>query len=229
MEPKIGIIEMPYAWPSREVAFEALDGELGDQLAALLADKGIVNLAWWENGLRNVTNNRKPIETPADLKGLKIRVTPDPVRLAAFQALGAEPAPLAFGELYSALQQGVFDAQENPVSIILSSSFFEVQKYLSLTEHVWGAACLVISKSVWDKISEEDQAVVQAAAKKWRDRQREMVGSASAEVIAELKQKGMQVNEVDKAPFIEASKPIWDAQADTFGPELMSAIEAYRQ
>lgn len=229
IEPKIGIIEMPYAWPSREVAFEALDGELGDQLAALLADKGIVNLAWWENGLRNVTNNRKPIETPADLEGLKIRVTPDPVRLAAFQALGAEPAPLAFGELYSALQQGVFDAQENPVSIILSSSFFEVQKYLSLTEHVWGAACLVISKSVWDKISEEDQAVVQAAARKWRDRQREMVGSASAEVIAELKQKGMQVNEVDKAPFIEASKPIWDAQADTFGPELMSAIEASRQ
>ncbi len=229
IEPKLGIIEMPYAWSSREVAFEALDGEFGDQLAALLAEKGIVNLAWWENGYRNITNNRGPIETPEDLAGLKIRVTPDPIRLATFQSFGAEPAPLAFGELYSALQQGVFDAQENPVSIILGSSFYEVQDYLSLSEHVWGAASLVISQSVWDQISAEDQPIVKAAAEAWRDKQREMVGSANAEVIAELEEKGMEVNEVDKAAFIEAAQPIWDAQAETFGPELMSAIEAYRQ
>jgi tripartite ATP-independent transporter DctP family solute receptor len=229
IEPKLGIIEMPYAWSSREVAFEALDGEFGDQLAALLAEKGIVNLAWWENGYRNITNNRGPIETPEDLAGLKIRVTPDPIRLATFQSFGAEPAPLAFGELYSALQQGVFDAQENPVSIILGSSFYEVQDYLSLSEHVWGAASLVISQSVWDKISAEDQPIVKAAAEAWRDKQREMVGSANAEIIAELEEKGMEVNEVDKAAFIEAAQPIWDAQAATFGPELMSAIEAYRQ
>lgn len=229
IEPKLGIIEMPYAWSSREVAFEALDGEFGDTLAALLAEKGIVNLAWWENGYRNITNNRGPIETPADLAGLKIRVTPDPIRLATFEAFGAEPAPLAFGELYSALQQGVFDAQENPVSIILGSSFYEVQDYLSMSEHVWGAASLVLSKSVWDQISAEDQPIVKAAAEAWRDKQREMVGSAEAEIRVELEKNGMEINDVDKAAFIEAAQPIWEAQAETFGPELMSAIEAYRQ
>lgn len=229
IEPRLGIIEMPYAWPSREIAFEAMDGDLGDALEELLAEKGIVNLAWWENGYRNITNSRQPVETPADLAGLKIRVTPDPIRLAAFTALGAEPAPLAFGELYSALQQGVFDAQENPLSIILGTSFYEVQDYLSMSEHIWGAASLVVSQSVWDRISPEDQEAVSTAAEEWRDRQREMVGSSEAEVRAELEERGMSVNEVDKAAFAEAVQPIWESQADTFGPELLAIIETYRQ
>jgi tripartite ATP-independent transporter DctP family solute receptor len=143
IEPKLGIVELPYAWPTREHAYRAFDGELGAALAKLLDAKNIVTLAWWENGFRHITTKGDPVRTPADLKGLKIRVTPDKMRLDTFRALGAEPAPLAFGELYSALQQGVFQAQENPLAIIYSSSFFEVQKSTSLTGHVWGAACLV--------------------------------------------------------------------------------------
>jgi TRAP-type transport system periplasmic protein len=228
IEPRMGIIEMPYAWESREQAFEALDGDLGEALAELLAQHNIVTLAWWENGFRHVTNNRQPIETPADLEGLRIRVTPDAIRLATFEALGAEPAPLAFGELYSALQQGVFDAQENPLSIILSSSFYEVQDYLSLTGHVWGAASLVIAQSVWDELSPEDQEVVRSAAQEWGERQREMVASSNAEVRAELEAQGMQVNEVDKAPFVEAVKPIWEEQRAAFGEDLMAIIDQYR-
>ncbi len=228
LEPKMGLIEMPYAWESREQAFEALDNDLGTALAALLEPKGIVVLAWWETGFRNVTNNVRPIQAPKDLEGLKIRVTPDKVRLATFEALGAEPAPLAFGELYSALQQGLFDAQENPLSIIDSASFFEVQKYVSMTGHIWGAASLVMSKAVWDRISPEDQAVILEAAQRWAENQRQMVADANAELQAKLEAKGMVFNEVDKTPFIAAVQPIWESQADVYGPELMGVLESYR-
>lgn len=229
LEPKLGVLEMPYAWTSREQAFGALDGELGAHLAGLLTDKGIVVLSWWELGFRNVTNNRGPIDTPEDLAGLKIRVTPDPVRLRTFELLGAEPAPLAFGELYTALQQGVFDAQENPLSVIESASFFEVQKYVSLTQHIWGAAALVMSKSVFESLSEADRQVVMDAAQSWGQKQREMVASEDADLMASLKEHGMEFNDVDKAPFVDAVRPIWDQQAEVYGAELMGMMESYRK
>lgn len=229
VEPKLGIIEMPYAWTSREQAFTALDADLGDALEDLLAAKGIVVLSWWETGFRNITNNTRPIESPADLAGLKIRVTPDKVRLAAFEGLGAEPAPLAFGELYSALQQGLFDAQENPLSIIDAASFFEVQDYVSLTEHIFGAASLSVSAATWNKIAPEDQAVVLELAQKWAESQRKMAADAEAELKSVLEEKGMAFNTVDKAAFVEAVAPVWETQADVFGPELMGILESYRK
>lgn len=229
IEPKMGIVELPYAWPSREKAFTAFDGDLGQSLADLLSQKNIVVLSWWENGYRHVTNSKLPITKPEDLSGLKIRVTPDKVRLDTFIALGAEPAPLAFGELYSALQQGVFDAQENPLSIIHGSSFFEVQKYLSLTGHVWGAACLVVSKPIWDQVSAEDRQIVLKAAAKWRDEQRAMITASDADFIAKLKEKGMEVNEVDTAPFVEKVQPVWKSQEAVFGADMMQLLAKYRQ
>ena len=229
IEPKMGIVELPYAWETREKAFAAFDGELGQALADLLAQQNIVILSWWENGYRHVTNSKLPITKPEDLSGIKIRVTPDKVRLDTFLALGAEPAPLAFGELYSALQQGVFDAQENPLSIIHGSSFFEVQKYLSLTGHVWGAACLVVSKPIWDQISPEDQQTVLQVAAKWRDEQRAMITASDADFIAKLKEKGMEVNEVDTAPFVEKVQPVWKSQEAVYGPEMMQLLTKYMQ
>lgn len=229
IEPRMGIIEMPYAWGARDQAFAALDGDLGTALEEMLDAKGVKVLGWWENGFRNITNNVRPIEKPADLAGLKIRVTPDKVRLATFEGLGAEPAPLSFGELYSALQQGVFDAQENPLAIIDAASFFEVQKYVSMSEHIWGAATLTMSKSVWDKISAEDQAIVAAAATSWGTQQRDMVAAANAELVAKLEGKGMQFNEVDKAAFIEAVAPIWEDQKEVYGEELLGILNTYRK
>lgn len=229
IEPRVGIIEMPYAWSSREQAFAALDGELGDALANMLEDKGLKVIGWWENGFRNITNNTRPIETPADLEGLKIRVTPDKVRLATFEGLGAEPAPLSFGELYSALQQGLFDAQENPLAIIHSASFFEVQKYVSLSEHIWGAATLTLSNQVWNKLSEEDQAIVAEAAAEWGGKQRAMVAEANDALIEQLKAEGMEFNTVDKAAFAEAVAPIWERQKDVYGAELLSILDQYRK
>lgn len=229
IEPKLGIVELPYAWPTREHAYRAFDGELGAALANLLEAKNIITLAWWENGFRHITTKGEPVRTPADLKGLKIRVTPDKMRLDTFRALGAEPAPLAFGELYSALQQGVFQAQENPLAIIFSSSFFEVQKSAALTGHVWGAACLVISKAAWARISAADQQAIRTAAVEWGTKQRKMIADGEADLAKKLQEKGMTVVEVEKAPFVAAVQPVWKEFGAQFGPELMGLLDKYRR
>ncbi|HEY9317479.1 MAG TPA: DctP family TRAP transporter solute-binding subunit [Achromobacter sp.] len=229
IEPKFGVVELPYSWSSSQQAYKAFDGDLGAALAKLADKKNLTIISWWENGFRHVTNNRGAIAKPADLAGLKTRVTPDKMRLDTFTALGANPAPLAFGELYSALQQKVFDAQENPLSIIYTSSFFEVQKYLSLTGHVWGPASLIISKPVWNRISADDKKVVQAAADKWRDAQRKMITDGDQQFVAQLKEKGMQVNEVDKTAFAAAVQPVWKTYSVTYGPELMALVQKYRE
>jgi tripartite ATP-independent transporter DctP family solute receptor len=229
IEPKLGIVELPYAWPTREHAYRAFDGELGAALAKLLDAKNIVTLAWWENGFRHITTKSEPIRTPADLRGLKIRVTPDKMRLDTFRALGAEPAPLAFGELYSALQQGVFQAQENPLAIIYSSSFFEVQKSASLTGHVWGAACLVFAKTAWSRISPADQQAIRASAIEWGTKQRKMIADSEADLANKLQEKGMTVIDVNKAPFVTAVQPVWKEFGAQFGPELMGLLDKYRR
>lgn len=228
IEPRFGIVELPYSWEKREDAYAAFDGELGDALEELALGKNLRIVSWWENGFRHVTNNRGPITTPHDLANLKIRVTPDKMRLDTFTALGASPAPLAFGELYSALQQGVFDAQENPLSIIYSSSFNEVQDYVSLTGHVWAPACLTFNDFTWKKISPEDQAIVQEMADRWRDKQREMTRQDDEELVGKLKEKGMEVNDVDRAAFKDAVSSIWQQYTPLFGKDLMNIIERYR-
>ncbi len=228
VDARFGVVELPYTWNTAAQAYKAYDGELGAALEKIADAKGLVLLSWWENGYRHMTNNRGPINTVADLKGLKTRVTPDKMRLDTFTVLGANPAPLAFGELYSALQQKVFDAQENPLSIIYTSSFFEVQKYLSLTGHVWSPASLVISKAAWNRISPDDQKVIKAAADHWRDEQRRMISESDKDYLAQLQAKGMQINEVDKAPFAAAVAPVWATYEVTFGPELMALVRKYR-
>lgn len=229
LEPRLGIIQLPYAWPTPQHAYRALDGELGDALAKLLAAKNIVVLGWLETGVRHVTNNRGPVRAPDDLKGLKIRVPPDKIRLDTFKILGAEPGPLSWGEVYSALQMKVFDAQENPLAIIHGGSLFEVQKYLSLTGHLWGATVLVAAKPTWDRISAGDQAIMRTAAAKWRDVQRWMSRESDNTLIATLKEKGMVVNEVDKAIFMKAVEPVWKQYESVFGADLMALVRKYGQ
>lgn len=228
LDPRFGVVELPYTWQTAEEAHAAYDGDLGKALEKIADAKNLVLVSWWENGFRHLTNNRGPVAQPADLKGLKTRVTPDKMRLDTFTQLGANPAPLAFGELYSALQQGVFDAQENPLSIIYTSSFFEVQKYLSLTGHVWGPASLIVSKPVWNRISEADRKVIKEAGDKWGAEQRRLVAQSEAQLVEQLKGKGMQVNEADKAAFAKAVEPVWKAYGGTFGQELMGLVQKYR-
>ena len=227
VEPKFGVEALPYAWPTHESAYAALDGELGGYLLGLLEKQGVVGISWWENGYRHLTNNRRPVMKPEDMAGLKIRVTPDKMRLDTFKALGASPMPINFGELYSAMQQGVVDGQENPFSIIYSSSFYEVQKYLSVTGHIWGSALLCFNSSVWNKISEEDKAIVKKAADKWRDEQRRQTVAQEGEFLQKLKDKGMEVAEVDKAAFQQAVQSVWNEYEGVFGKELMDLVRKY--
>lgn len=229
IEPKMGVEGIPYAWADHQHAYRAFDGELGKRLAGLLDRKGVKILAWWENGFRHVTNNKRPINTPEDLKGLKLRVTPDKIRLDTFKALGALPVPMAFSELYSALQQGTVDGQENPFAIIYSNHFYEVQKYLSLTNHIWSSATLDIAKPVWEKISPQDQQVMLKAASVWRDRQRKMVQESSEDFLSKLKAKGMQVNTPQNELFKKAVASVWKQYEDVFGKEFFDLIEKARK
>jgi tripartite ATP-independent transporter DctP family solute receptor len=229
IEPKLGIEGLPYAWADHQHAYRAFDGELGNRLFGLLEAKNIKGLAWWENGFRHITNSKRPINTPDDLKGLKLRVTPDKIRLDTFKALGALPVPMAFAELYSALQQGTVDGQENPLAIIFSSNFFEVQKYLSLTNHVWSSATLVIAKGVWDKIAPADQQIVQKAAFTWRDKQRKMVQESNEDFLTKLKAKGMQVNTPSNEAFKKAIAPVYAQYESVFGKDLFDLIEKARK
>ena len=225
IEPKFGIEALPYAFPTHEAAYKALDGELGDRLLKILAAKGVVGLAWWENGFRHITNSKRPIVAPADLAGLKIRVTPDKMRLDTFKTLGASPMPINFGELYSALQQGVVDGQENPFAIIFSSAFYEVQQYLSLSGHVWGSALLCVNGSLWKRISPEDQATVMKLAAKWRDEERRLTIAQENDFLEKLKAKGMKINEVDKTAFQTAVKGVWAEYEGVFGKDMLELVE----
>ncbi len=227
IEPRFGIEALPYAWPTHESVYAAMDGELGDRLFELLADKGIVGLAWWENGFRHITNNKRPIVKPADLEGIKLRVTPDKMRLDTFNTLGASPMPISFGELYTALQQGVVDGQENPFAIIYSSAFYEVQKYLSLSGHIWGSAILCVNSATWDRLSPGDQATVMELAAKWRDEERRLTMEQEDEFLAKLKEQGMEVNDVDKVAFQEAVQSVWAEYEDVFGTDLMDLVRKY--
>lgn len=227
IDPKFGIEALPYAWPTHEAAYKAFDGKLGKYLFDLLGKKGIVGLAWWENGFRHITNNKKPVVKPEDLKGLKLRVTPDKMRLDTFKLLGAAPMAINFGELYSALQQGVVDGQENPYAIIYSNAFNEVQKYLSKSGHIWGSAVLCVNSDVWNKLSAKDKETVRKLAQKWCAAQRKETVKEENEFLDKLKAKGMKVNDVDKAAFQKAVQPVWKSYESTFGKELMDMVHEY--
>ena len=221
------LLDAPFLFNAEREADAVLDGPVGQQLLGKLSEKGIVGLGYFEYGFRHFTNSRRPVEKVEDLQGLKIRVTPDKVRLETFEALGAQPAPLAFGELYSAFQQGVFDAQENPLAVIESSSFFDVQKYVSKTEHVWGAAALVLSKPVWDKLTPDDQKVIRQAAKDSVVKMRELWAAREKSSEEKVRAGGVKVITVNKDEFSAAMKPVYDKfVTDAKMKSLLEEIQA---
>ncbi len=162
--PQFSVLGLPFLFNSLPSAWEVMDGEVGDELKRLSEEKGLVLLALWDNGIRHVSNNIRPIETPDDLEGLKIRTPPDEMTVDIFEALGSNPTPMNFSELYIALEQGVVDGQENPLMNIYSSKLHEVQDYISLTGHKYESTPLLMSKMVWDSLSPEYQEVIQQAA-----------------------------------------------------------------
>lgn len=223
--PEMGIENLPFAFETHEDAYETMDGELGDKLLELLKNEGILGLAWWEDGLFQITNNSHPINKPEDLEGLKIRVPEIELRQEAFKALGASPVPMSFNELFSALQQGVVDGQTNAAEIVLSSNFNEVQEYLSVVNITWSSALMEINLDTWNSLPNDLQNILKENSIKYRDIQRERIQQEDKKVIEELKELGMEVNYVDDlAPFIEASQPVYEKYKEVFGEELMNLI-----
>jgi tripartite ATP-independent transporter DctP family solute receptor len=196
---EMALWDTPFLFNSAKEADALLDGPVGDKVRAKLQDKGLVGLVYWENGFRNLTNSKRPISKMEDLSGIKLRVMQNNVFLDSFKTLGTNAVPMAFSELFGALETGTVDGQENPFNTILSSKFYEVQKYLTVTNHVYSPWIVLVSKKWWDGLSAAEQKVLMDAAKASRDFERQDTRAEAAGAVAELKKKGMQVNELSPA------------------------------
>jgi TRAP-type transport system periplasmic protein len=229
VDARFGVFEMPYIITSRDhmkkvAASKAVQQALFDGLPG----KGLRVLGVWENGFRHVTNNVRPVAKPDDLKGIKLRVPSGIWRVRMFQAYGANPSPMALGEVYSALQSGVMDGQENPLAQIWSARFHEVQKFLSLTGHVYTPAYLTIGEDVWKKLSPEVQKTLGRIASEMADFARSEGARLDKELIGQM--KDIKVNEADKDAFIQASKKVYDQFGTEVpgGAELVKTIQGLR-
>lgn len=196
---EMAIWDTPFLIANTKEADAMLDGPMGDKIKAKLQDKGLVGLVYWENGFRNLTNSKHAINKMEDLQGIKLRVMQNNVFLNSFQTLGANAIPMAFSELFSALETKTVDGQENPFNTILSSKFYEVQKYMTVTNHVYSPWIVLASKKWWDQLSKDEQKVLLDAAKVSRDFERKDTRDEAARAMGDLKAKGMQVNELSPA------------------------------
>jgi TRAP-type transport system periplasmic protein len=220
------IFDMPFLFPDREAVSRLLDGEIGDALRQSMREKaGLELLAFGELGFRQVSNNVRPVVKPEDLKGIKLRVPGSETRVLSFEMLGAAPITMNLGEVYLALQQGTIDGQENPLITIKSRSFFEVNKYLSLTSHVYTPVTFVMNGAKYDSLSPEQQALVKEKALEAAIYTRELGANADATLVDELKQH-MEVNEIDREAFAAAAKPIWEKIGEIAGQELTDQVIA---
>ncbi len=225
-DPAFAVIELPYMYSSKDIAFDVLDGDAGDDMLARVENQGLVGLGWLELGVRNVTNNVRPVATPADLEGVKLRTMKVPAHVATFETLGANPTPMNFGEVYSALQQGVIDGQENPLAIITSQRFYEVQKYLSTTGHVFAVYMPVISKPFFDSLPAEHQQLIRDSMAAARDYQAELVASENAEQLEQIRAAGVEVLELtaeQRQAFADKTESVRLQYRDEVGAEAYDA------
>ncbi len=223
--PKLKAINLPYLFKDRETAYKVLDGEIGKEMVENLPEEqGVRVLGYFENGFRNVSNSKREILTPEDLDGLKLRTPSSKVSLAIFEALGANPTPMSFGELYTALEQGTVDGQENPLALIHSAKFYEVQDYVSLTNHMYSPMVLTISEKTWKSLSPELQKTVQEAADEAKDYERQLSADQEEELIETLKSEGVTISEPDLEPFVEATKDVHKQFDDQYGAEFYQRL-----
>ena len=226
--PKINTLGLPFLFPDYESVYKVLDSEIGDELVADLEGHNMIQLAYWENGLRQTTNSKKALNSAADFKGLKIRTPEDAMTMAIFNALGASPSPLAFSELYLALQQGTFDGQENPISNIYANNFQDVQKYLAMTNHKYECKNMIFSLTSWNKYPEDVQNLLKEAAKTYGDEHRKAIVDSQDTMLKELEEAGMEVTYPDIADLQAATASVYDdfyAEND-WAEDLVTRIKA---
>ena len=226
MVPSAAYFDLPFLFANEKEAHAALDGKAGELLTQRLAGVGLVSLTYWENGFRNMTNSKRPITRMEDLGGLKMRALQNPIVVETFKAMGGFAVPMPFTEVYSALETKPVDGQENPVPIIESAKFYEVQKYLSMTRHIYNPGVVVYSKQLFDKLAPVEQAALRECAQGGREEQRRLNRQQTEEGIGRLKAKGMIVNELAPAELArmrEVAKPIHEKALATIGAEMVAA------
>ncbi|MCG8571223.1 MAG: DctP family TRAP transporter solute-binding subunit [Spirochaetes bacterium] len=228
-QPQISIFDLPFLFEDREHAYRSLD-TVGMEIGEPLESKGIKLLGYMENGIRHITNNKRPILTPGDMKGLKIRVMTNKIYISMIKALGGSATPMAFGELYSAMQQGVVDGQENPSAHIYTKRFFEVQKHASLTAHAYAPEPMLISMVKWNSLSQSDQKLIEEAAQEAIIWQRNISTKEDKDFWDKIKEtRKMQVVEVNRKPFMDATQTVYAEFAELVGKDNIDKIMALKK
>lgn len=223
-EQRFNAFELPFLFKNEKSAFKAIDGTLGNFLKDAALKQGFRIMGYGVNGYRNITNNRSPIHKPEDLKGLKIRCMENPVHVATFKLMGASPTPMSFSELYTALSQKTIDAEENPINIVYTSKFYEVQKYYSLTGHLYAVVPLVISEKWYQSLPSADQKIILEAGKLYAKNERKYNAEQENSMLKDMEKKGMKINKLtdaEKEAFIKITRPIYKQFEDKIGKDVV--------
>ncbi len=223
----VAILDMPFLFTDRETAYRVLDGEPGQMILDGLESADLKGLGYFENGFRNVTNNAKPIQTIEDFQGLSIRTMQNQTHIRAWELLGANPTPMAFGELYTALQQGTVDGQENPFGLIDANKFYEVQKYLTVTNHVYAPNVIITNKSFYDELPADLQDVFASSVKEAIDYNRELAQQEEVDARAELEEQGMELHEFsqeDLKKMQDITEEVYDEFKDDIGADVVDVF-----
>jgi TRAP-type transport system periplasmic protein len=225
--PALGVFDLPFLFNSEKEADQVLDGKAGDWFSDKMPAAGVINLAWWENGFRHTTNSKRPITKVEDFDGVKMRVMQNTIFIDTFKTLGSNAVPMAFSEVYSALETKTVDGQENPYNNIENMKFYEVQKYLTLTKHAYSPTLVLFSKKIFDTLSPAEQATLKECAGVGRVEQRKVNREKEAQSVANLKAKGMQVNEISPAEMArirDKAKVVYERHGKTIGEEATTLV-----
>ena len=224
---ELGAFDLPFLFANEQEAYAVLDGPAGQYFNKKLDAAGLVNLAYWENGFRNLTNSRRPVAKMEDFDGMKVRVMQNAIFIDTFKTLGSNPTPMAFGEVFVALDTKTIDGQENPFATIETSKLYEVQKYLSVTRHAYSPFFVLYSKKLWDQLNAQEQAALREAALEGQTVQREASRAQDQKSLAMLKARGMQVSEFsaeERARVVARLKPVYDKHVPAIGAEAVNVL-----
>lgn len=227
--PELGVFDLPFLFSNEKEADTVLDGTFGKYISDKLPGFGVVNLSYWENGFRNLTNSKRAVSKAEELTGLKVRVMQNNIFLDSFKSMGANATPMAFGEVFAALETHAIDGQENPLVTIDTSKMYEVQKYLTMTRHAYTPFLVLYSKKLWDQLSPEEQKILSECSTVGRDEQRRVSRELNDKSLANLKKQGMQVSEVDPAELAkmrEATAAVYQRHEATIGKETIERLKA---
>lgn len=229
LDKRLIVEELPFAWPTKQKAYAAVDGDLGKMVNDILLGYQIVGLSYWESGHRHITNSVRPIKSIKDIEGLKFRVPEAEMRIDTFKAVGALPIPMPLSEVFTALQTKVMDGQENPLATLYTLKFYEVQKYLTLSYHIWGSFLVAIAEDVWNGLPENYRGIVMEEIDGIKPKQRQMITDMEKDALEKIRAAGLEINSLDMEEFRKAEQGVWEKYSQQFGKELVDAVRKYSE